>query len=407
MLLPLPSLPLPTTALSQISASFLHHNPLDDSALSSTADLWQPLLPASWQPLLGCSIPKIPIVMSLANAFHSASDHIAQSDRPEWFFPLLLSCMAGASTCVGAAVVFCFSPTQIQRSMSFSLSLAASVMMTVSCISIAPECWHGIVTHEPETADVLVGMPTTTRTTMIVHWWLLVERLLAFGLGCGGYVLLSKLLAAMPDPEHLFLGSSKPLNANDVRPLLEDGEVHDEELRDEPTSAKMKRSPSLESYQSGDSFDSFYDDEISDDDIEMVSPVKVGPTKTNDTHHSQNHRMRRKLTTQSTTASLANDNHRENCAATSGENDPSQEDVVPYDKDASAKQKQKQRSWRVAMLLFFSLLAHNFPEGLCVVRNEKCYNDLTWKHIQPTRRCLHFLLLFHRPPVRRNLPNSE
>jgi zinc transporter ZupT len=46
-----------------------------------------------------------------------------------------------------------------------------------------------------------------------------------------------------------------------------------------------------------------------------------------------------------------------------GDNDNRDE---PYDKDATAKLRQKQRSWRVAMLLFFSLLAHNFPEGLCV-----------------------------------------
>ena len=64
---------------------------------------------------------------------------------PSQWQPLYLSCIAGASTCIGAAVVFC-QPTYNGKRvvppgmMAFSLALAGSVMVTVSIISIIPEC---------------------------------------------------------------------------------------------------------------------------------------------------------------------------------------------------------------------------------------------------------------------------
>ena len=66
----------------------------------------------------------------------------------DWKFPLLLSFLAGASTCAGAAIVFVFNAKQIERSMSFSLSLAASVMITVSLISIGPEAMEGVIIQQ-------------------------------------------------------------------------------------------------------------------------------------------------------------------------------------------------------------------------------------------------------------------
>ena len=299
---------------------------------------------------------------SLANSLQGNDQH------PDWLFPLILSCMAGASTCVGAAVVFCFTPETIKKSMSFSLSLAASVMITVSVISIGPECWHGIIITESTTGVDHPGMPPS-RT--IIHWWLLLERLVSFGLGCGGYVLLSKLLATIPDPEHLFVLSAAAGKNNtqdkekqQVLTFDDSGAMSYEEIKDSEPTAKRERRLSIDSSMSGDSFDSFYtDDPLLEDDIEMTtatSTQEISPSKDH-----QNHPMRRKLTTQSTTE---NDNH-----AARGFDKNEQhltEALIPYDKDATAKQRQKQRSWRVAMLLFFSLLAHNFPEGLCVVSTE-------------------------------------
>ena len=105
----------------------------------------------------------------------------ANDEDAGWWFPLLLSSLAGASTCVGAGIVFLFSPETIQKSMPFSLALAGSVMITVSVISIGPECLHEIE-----------GIDSKSM-------FLLAERLVFFGLGCLGYYLLSK--CAFPEPE--------------------------------------------------------------------------------------------------------------------------------------------------------------------------------------------------------------
>ena len=62
--------------------------------------------------------------------------------------PLYLSTVAGMPTCLGAAVVFCHPRSMSDAkgrdvgpgTMCFSLDLAGSVMVTVSVISIGPEC---------------------------------------------------------------------------------------------------------------------------------------------------------------------------------------------------------------------------------------------------------------------------
>ena len=64
--------------------------------------------------------------------------------------PLLLSTVAGMSTCLGAAIVFFQPKTRASDGsttrrvgpnlQAFSLALAGSVMLTVSVISIGPEC---------------------------------------------------------------------------------------------------------------------------------------------------------------------------------------------------------------------------------------------------------------------------
>jgi zinc transporter ZupT len=76
-----------------------------------------------------------------------------------WWMPLLLSLLAGLSTSLGAAVVFCTAAADDpevneKRScrrvvlrdehLSFSLALAGAVMMTVSLVSILPECFHNV-----------------------------------------------------------------------------------------------------------------------------------------------------------------------------------------------------------------------------------------------------------------------
>lgn len=214
----------------------------------------------------------------------------------DWKFPLLLSCFAGASTCFGAGIVFCFEAKQINRTMSFSLSLAASVMITVSVISIGPECMEGVITFE-------------TDSYLNVSIVLLFERLLSFGAGCFGYFLLSKALSAFPEPETFFTQDKKQLKEEDSVLMT---------LRDKPSS-----SPSLE---------------------------RRGTTSSPQ-HRIKTGSMRRLVGSSSPSDGNGDVEWQESSIGLLQENERSS----------------KRRSWRVAMLLFFSLLFHNFPEGLAVV----------------------------------------
>lgn len=118
--------------------------------------------------------------------------------------PLYLSSIAGASTCIGAAIVFMFPVDEDSstRSISpevlgFSLALAGSVMLTVSAVSIIPECFGNIHTVQ----DVA-------------------ERMVCFAGGTGMYYLLSKF--ALPDPDDIIReqwGTSEALDSNGISAL--------------------------------------------------------------------------------------------------------------------------------------------------------------------------------------------
>lgn len=400
------------------------------------------------------------------------------SGNPEWAFPLLLSCMAGASTCLGAAVVFCFPSHQIKRSMSFSLSLAASVMVTVSAISIGPECWEGIVVtvvgSVPTVATMMTGGDATSAITgtaaaaasggvggvVVIHWWLLFERIASFGAGCGGYFLLSRLLGALPEPEMLFFlrenikidhdygDGGKELSAsllpshgeveasNDIDGSgavavvalgsAEDGRARHYMLnRSSSLGSSANACPEEDGSMDGRSktdatpspLDLPFEDaasptsgsatirgsygnekkktaavEVETRIITRECPAGVPSSSTmesaatprtknglhrNRLHHQQDQRQRRKTKASAVVSSLAAaypapptleraSSYDSAVSAWDGDdgggnNRESTSDIV----DAAAA---KQRSWRVAMLLFVSLLCHNFPEGLCVVR---------------------------------------
>jgi len=125
--------------------------------------------------------------------------------------PLMLSCIAGASTSLGALIVF-FLPKHkpygddiddrgqqqqqqqefMNRFLSFSLSLAASVMITVSVISILPESLEGIIQYTFGDGFVITSQEQ------------FVQRMLGFGLGCLAYFLLSLTLSVLPEPDSIF-----------------------------------------------------------------------------------------------------------------------------------------------------------------------------------------------------------
>jgi zinc transporter ZupT len=119
--------------------------------------------------------------------------------------PLTLSLLAGLSTCLGAAVVFCArgggsndntdgtgTATSKTKSpltdahMAFSLSLAGSVMVTVSVVSILPESFQD--------ESYVDGFRFLSFGSV-----LFLQRCFSFLVGCALYALLSK--CAFPEPD--------------------------------------------------------------------------------------------------------------------------------------------------------------------------------------------------------------
>lgn len=249
-------------------------------------------------------------------------------DESQWM-PLYLSCIAGASTCLGAAVVF-FHPADADgnrivspNTMSFSLALAGSVMITVSVISIGPEC---LLASDGE------GM-------MDLWSFQFLQRLLSFGVGAGLYFALS--LFAFPEPEELVSEAMKDKavvgmmisDEEDSKDSSDDRAIDD--TRSIPTTPRDSKAAAVRSRKKTDGAtpraSSFEDDEqqpltgTEDDDDNSNCKPPVRP--------SQSSSSRLSWTKWSSGADL--------------------------DKD-------QRRAWRVAMLLFVSLLCHNFPEGLAV-----------------------------------------
>mmetsp|Transcript_28553 Transcript_28553/g.44128 ORF Transcript_28553/g.44128 Transcript_28553/m.44128 type:complete len:334 (-) Transcript_28553:161-1162(-) len=130
----------------------------------------------------------------LNHALTSAGSSNSSFD-PEFWTPIYLSSLAGASTCIGASVAFVISADVGEDSdqyntrglekesrqvvsadlLSFSLSLAASVMCTVCIVSIIPE--------------------SLSLRHSIGEWCLF------FSMGWGVYALLSNWLSTMPDED--------------------------------------------------------------------------------------------------------------------------------------------------------------------------------------------------------------
>lgn len=185
------------------------------------------------------------------------------------------SLLAGASTCLGAAVVW------VQRDMEpylpFSLALAGSVMTTVSSVSILPETL----------ASGSFG-----------------ERLAAFAGGCTVYYIISKF--ALPEPDQLLT----------LQQHSNDKEVDEVQQR------------------------SFI---VTDDDNEALSPPSA-------------HRFRRNRSSDMSPpiASSSDDTiynkHEKGWA------------WKTFSSGSDLTTDSAKRAWRLSLLLFLSLLIHNFPE---------------------------------------------
>ena len=116
-------------------------------------------------------------------------------ENEELVAPIYLSTIAGLSTTLGAAVIYFLPVKNVTMqvpagAMSFSLALAGSVMMTISFVSIIPQCL--IDKSQTENGE--------TSNTFLPLGWTLMIRVISFLLGAGVYFILSW---CMTEPEQL------------------------------------------------------------------------------------------------------------------------------------------------------------------------------------------------------------
>jgi len=250
----------------------------------------------------------------------------SQEDKGEDWMPLYMSMIAGASTCLGAAVVFCHpkSPDGTRlvsaNTMSFSLALAASVMVTVSVVSLGPECLQNTDSNADAGFEL---MPLWS------HQFL--QRIIACGSGCVLYFSLSWF--AFPEPDAV-LGleiagtyeEAKSLKGNPKKPTF----VNEKSRQKSKTKALE---PTMRIRRKEPGYISVGDDE---DQLSSSTDSETSIGKSASNNDDDNDKFSGKPATWKTWTAGA---------------------------DLS---KDQRRAWRVAMLLFVSLLCHNFPEGLAV-----------------------------------------
>ena len=309
---------------------------------------------------------KITGVHRWPDSFHTMKGNI---DADAGWTPLLLSTIAGMSTCIGALIVFCHpieeeddcNNTESDKlmgsnsnnnksrfrmrgtrkvspsTMAFSLALAGSVMITVSVVSIGPECLAASSMPQNEhMADEENTFFIFGLTLMPILSMTFLHRLISFGVGCLIYFLMSK--CCFPEPEEIL-------------------EMNSDLLRLSPA-----KSTSASSIKSSDS--------DNDEDIELSMNDKKNTIMLSPEADDMNLQRR---------SGVAN---KETLTTIDDANSPSRKKGLfrrsPVDRikfctwfralttGSDLATNEARRANRVAMLLFFSLLLHNFPEGLAV-----------------------------------------
>jgi ZIP family zinc transporter len=226
--------------------------------------------------------------------------------------------------------------------MAFSLALAGSVMITVSVVSLLPECLAASSMPQNEgMADAENTFFIFGITLMPIFSMTFLHRLISFGAGCLIYFLMSKF--AFPEPEEILETNTDLL-----------------------LSPAMSSSLSLKSSDSDSSNDEEKDIELSSMNVNNNTIIPT-PDKVDDMNSLQ-----RRSAAYSKESSTSSDD----------KNSPSWKKGItrrsPMDRikcctwfrsltaGSDLESSEARRANRVAMLLFFSLLLHNFPEGLAV-----------------------------------------
>jgi ZIP family zinc transporter len=299
----------------------------------------------------------------------------------EWQ-PLFLSCIAGASTCIGAAVVF-LQPRQGNKRivppgmMAFSLALAGSVMLTVSVVSIIPECLQddGSIVDDYAKGDVFQFIPFWSE--------LMFYRVLFFVLGSILYFGLSRLLN-IPEPQDLLLLHQGGFVGTSVNAATTTGGGGD----GGGTSSSHSRSHLGQMFMPNDADNGHYGRLYRKGKVENDPEEDIATTTTATTANGQDRQIGIEADAQyysfkttsphnnasPITSRLKKTKSREERIKTSStENnngkDKSRNKLSKWTKWTTGKDLQsteQQKAWRVAILLFTSMLVHNFPEGLAV-----------------------------------------
>jgi ZIP family zinc transporter len=251
-----------------------------------------------------------------------SSSIVSIMSTDEWM-PLYLSCIAGASTCLGAAVVFLHPKDPVSNlrkvshnTMSFSLALAASVMVTVSVVSIGPEC---LQMPNAGQDDAFQLMPLWSFQFM--------QRVISFGLGVALYFALSQF--AFPEPENIMEEAISSVNES----MSSSDDLPPQTL----SSQKMELSSKLAAVRRPRRTNS----NISDEEQQALAADSNSANNKPQRHEDDEYES--KPTSNASTISWSR-----------------------WSSGADLDSRDQRRAWRVAMLLFVSLLFHNFPEGLAV-----------------------------------------
>eukprot|EP00977_Amphora_coffeiformis_P008092 scaffold1814_cov163-Amphora_coffeaeformis.AAC.3 len=236
------------------------------------------------------------------------------ANEGSWSKPLLLSVLAGASTSLGAAVVLVRRSAPLRKAhLAMALSLAGGVMINVSLFSLLPESLEG-----------------SDGVSLDVMSYSMLERLLSFVVGCVLYYMLSK--CAFPEPETI-LGFEE-----DKRQSISSKGKEESVPFVDMTTSPVSRKTSLRIRSQASS-------NIKDEEKAATNPSTPSQDAVNKS-------LGTKLVASSSTGTDTPSSASTWWSSYSSGNDLASADA--------------RRAWRVSLILFVSLIIHNFPEGLAV-----------------------------------------